>query len=51
MGTSFIPLCAIIAVLSIAFLFASLPQVNHKNTVQGTLCNSHHHAICRYSYQ
>ncbi|WP_297908947.1 hypothetical protein [uncultured Parabacteroides sp.] len=30
MGTSFIPLCAIIAVLIIAFLFASLPQVNHK---------------------
>ena len=30
MGTSFIPLCAIVAVLIIAFLFASLPQVNHK---------------------
>ena len=30
MGTSFIPLCTIIAVLIIAFLFASLPQVNHK---------------------
>ena len=30
MGTSFIPLCAIIAVLIIAFLFASLPQVDHK---------------------
>lgn len=30
MGTSFIPFCAIIAVLIIAFLFASLPQVNHK---------------------
>ena len=30
METSFIPLCAIIAVLIIAFLFASLPQVNHK---------------------
>jgi len=30
MGTPFIPLCAIIAVLIIAFLFASLPQVNHK---------------------
>ena len=30
MGTSFIPLCAIIAILIIAFLFASLPQVNHK---------------------
>ncbi len=30
MGTSFIPLCAIIAVLIIAFLFASLPQVYHK---------------------
>ena len=30
MGTSFIPLYAIIAVLIIAFLFASLPQVNHK---------------------
>ena len=30
MGTSFIPLSAIIAVLIIAFLFASLPQVNHK---------------------
>ena len=30
MGTFFIPLCAIIAVLIIAFLFASLPQVNHK---------------------
>ena len=30
MGTSFIPLCVIIAVLIIAFLFASLPQVNHK---------------------
>ena len=30
MGTSFIPLCAIIAVLIIAFLFASLPQINHK---------------------
>ena len=30
MGTSFIPLGAIIAVLIIAFLFASLPQVNHK---------------------
>ena len=30
MGTSFIPLCAIIAVLIIAFLFASLPQVSHK---------------------
>ena len=29
-GTSFIPLCAIIAVLIIAFLFASLPQVSHK---------------------
>ena len=30
MGTSFIPLCTIIAVLIIAFLFASLPPVNHK---------------------
>lgn len=30
MGTSFIPLCAIIAILIIAFLFASLPQVSHK---------------------
>ena len=30
MGTSFIPLCAIIAVLILAFLFASLPQVSHK---------------------
>ena len=30
MGTSFIPFGAIIAVLIIAFLFASLPQVNHK---------------------
>lgn len=30
MATSFIPLSAIIAVLIIAFLFASLPQVNHK---------------------
>ena len=30
MGTSFIPLSAIIVVLIIAFLFASLPQVNHK---------------------
>lgn len=30
MGTSFTPLSAIIAVLIIAFLFASLPQVNHK---------------------
>ena len=30
MGTSFIPFSAIIAVLIIAFLFASLPQVNHK---------------------
>ena len=30
MGIPFIPLCAIIAVLIIAFLFASLPQVNHK---------------------
>lgn len=30
MGTSFISLCVIIAVLIIAFLFASLPQVNHK---------------------
>ena len=30
MGTSFIPLGAIIAVLIIAFLFASLPQVSHK---------------------
>ena len=30
METSFIPLCAIIAVLIIAFLFASLPQVSHK---------------------
>lgn len=30
MGTSFIPLCAIIAVLIIAFLFASLPQISHK---------------------
>ena len=30
MGTSFISLCAIIAVLIIAFLFASLPQVSHK---------------------
>ena len=30
MGTSFIPLSVIIAVLIIAFLFASLPQVNHK---------------------
>ncbi len=30
MGTSFIPLCAIIANLIIAFLFASLPQVSHK---------------------
>ena len=29
-GTSFIPLCAIIAVLIIAYLFASLPQVSHK---------------------
>lgn len=30
MGTSFIPLSAIIAILIIAFLFASLPQVNYK---------------------
>ena len=30
MGTSFIPLCVIIAVLIIAFLFASLPQISHK---------------------
>lgn len=30
MGTSFIPLCAIIAVLIITFLFASLPQVSLK---------------------
>ena len=30
MGTSFIPFSAIIAVLIIAFLFSSLPQVNHK---------------------
>ena len=30
MGTSFIPFSAIIAVLIIAFLFASLPQINHK---------------------
>ena len=30
MGTYFIPLCAIITVLIIAFLFASLPQVSHK---------------------
>lgn len=30
MGASFIPFCAIIAVLIIAFLFASLPQVSHK---------------------
>ena len=30
MGIPFIPLCAIIAVLIIAFLFASLPQVSHK---------------------
>ena len=30
MGISFIPLCAIIAILIIAFLFASLPQVSHK---------------------
>ena len=30
METPFIPLCAIIAVLIIAFLFASLPQVSHK---------------------
>lgn len=30
MGTPFIPLCAIIAILIIAFLFASLPQVSHK---------------------
>lgn len=30
MGTSFIPHCTIIAVLIIAFLFASLPQVSHK---------------------
>ena len=30
METSFIPLFAIIAVLIIAFLFASLPQVSHK---------------------
>jgi len=30
MGTPFIPLCAIIAVLIIAFLFASLLQVSHK---------------------
>ena len=30
METSFIPFSAIIAVLIIAFLFASLPQVNHK---------------------
>ena len=29
MGTSFIPFSAIIAVLIIAFLFASLPQVSH----------------------
>lgn len=30
METSFIPFSAIIAVLIIAFLFASLPQVSHK---------------------
>lgn len=30
MGTSFIPLFAIIAVLIIAFLFTPLPQVSHK---------------------
>lgn len=51
MGTSFIPLCVIIAVLIIAFLFASLPQVNHKTQYQSALCNSHHHAISCYSYQ
>ena len=32
MGTSFIPLCAIIVVLIIAFLFASLPQINRVNS-------------------
>ena len=30
METAFIPLCAIIAVLIIAFLFASLPQASLK---------------------
>lgn len=30
MGTFFMPLSAIIAILIIAFLFASLPQVNHQ---------------------
>lgn len=34
METSFIPFFAIIAVLIIAFLFASLPQVNHKRDTE-----------------
>ena len=34
MGTSFIPLCAIIAVFDYRLLFASLPQVNRQNAIQ-----------------
>ena len=33
--------------LFVCFLAASKPQ----NAIQSALCNSHHHAICRYSYQ
>ena len=42
MGTSFIPLCTIIAVLIIAFLFASLPQVNHKTRYRVLYPKSQH---------
>ena len=48
METSFIPLFAIIAVLIIAFLLASLPQETIKRDTECFI--SHYHAISCYPY-
>ncbi len=50
METSFIPLCAIIAVLIIAFFVCFLAASKPQNAIQSALCNSHHHAISCYPY-
>ena len=51
MGTSFIPFSAIIAVLIVAFFDCFIAVSKPQNAIQSALCNSHHHAISRYSYQ
>ena len=45
METSFIPFSAIIAVLIIAFFVCLFTASKPQDAIQGTLCNSHHHAI------